>query len=144
MKLIGAAFLSALIFGLGLGISGMTIPAKVIGFLDVTGQWDPSLLAVMMGAIIVHFVSFRLITKRKSPLLAEKFQVPTRRDIDWKLLTGAAIFGVGWGLGGFCPGPALVSVASGQSSVVIFVVSMIAGIYVYKFFDRKFLQEKGK
>lgn len=144
MKLFLAAFISSLIFGLGLGVSGMTLPAKVIGFLDITGAWDPSLLAVMVGAISVHFIAFRLITKRKNPLVADKFQVPTRRDLDWKLIVGSAIFGAGWGLGGFCPGPALVGLVTGKSSVVIFVVSMVAGIYLYKIFDSKILQAKGK
>lgn len=144
MKLFLAAFISSLIFGLGLGVSGMTLPAKVIGFLDITGAWDPSLLAVMVGAISVHFVAFQLITKRKNPLVADKFQVPTRRDLDWKLIVGSAIFGAGWGLGGFCPGPALVGLVTGKSSVVIFVASMVAGIYLYKIFDSKILQAKGK
>lgn len=144
MKLFLAAFISSLIFGLGLGVSGMTLPAKVIGFLDITGAWDPSLLAVMVGAISVHFISFRLITKRKNPLVADKFQVPMQRDLDWKLIVGSAIFGAGWGLGGFCPGPALVGLVTGKSSVVIFVASMVAGIYLYKIFDSKILQAKGK
>lgn len=144
MKLFLAAFFSALIFGLGLGFSGMTLPSKVLGFLDVTGDWDPSLLAVMLGAILVHSFSYRLITRRKSPILVSKFQIPTRRDIDWKLILGSAIFGAGWGLGGFCPGPALVGLVTGQMPVLVFVVSMILGIYLHNIFNGKILQTKGK
>lgn len=130
MKLLISAFVSALVFGIGLGIAGMTLPAKVIGFLDITGNWDPSLAFVMVGAIAVHAVSYRLITRRTSPILTTKFQVPTRRDLDFKLLAGSFVFGIGWGLGGFCPGPALVSAITLHPAVIVFVVSMIAGIYL--------------
>ncbi|MCX6118068.1 MAG: YeeE/YedE thiosulfate transporter family protein [Proteobacteria bacterium] len=141
MKTFLAAFSSALLFGLGLGVAGMTLPKKVIGFLDITGEWDPSLIAVMVGAILVHSVSYRLITKRDSPVLASRFQIPTRRDIDWKLISGSAMFGAGWGLGGFCPGPALVSTVTGNSSVLIFVLSMVVGILIYNQFDKRILQQ---
>lgn len=144
MSLLFAAFISALIFGIGLGVSGMTLPAKVIGFLDVTGNWDPSLLAVMGGAILVHALSYRIITKRQSPVLDTKFHIPTRRDLDWKLILGSVIFGAGWGLGGFCPGPAIVGFVTVQQSVVIFVLSMIGGIYLHKLFNAKFLAQKEK
>ncbi len=142
MKLILAAFFSALVFGIGLGISGMTLPSKVIGFLDVTGNWDPSLAAVMFGAILVHAISYRLITKRKSPILTTEFQIPTRRDVDWKLILGAVLFGAGWGLGGFCPGPALVGVVTGKSSVVIFVASMLVGMWAHNLLNSVLLQKK--
>jgi uncharacterized membrane protein YedE/YeeE len=142
MKILAAAFFSALVFGLGLGISGMTLPSKVIGFLDVAGNWDPSLMAVMVGAILVHSISYQLITKRKSPLLVEKFQIPNRRDIDWKLILGSVAFGAGWGIGGFCPGPALVGLMSGNSSVLIFVFSMVIGIYAHNFFNNRILNRK--
>ena len=144
MKPLLAAFFSALLFGLGLAISGMTQPAKVLGFLDIFGQWDPSLLAVMAGAILVHGVSYRIIAKRKSPILATQFHIPTRRDIDWRLVLGSAIFGAGWGLAGICPGPALVALASGQSSVLLFVASMMGGIFLHHSFNVKVLQKKGK
>jgi uncharacterized membrane protein YedE/YeeE len=144
MSLMVAAFASALLFGIGLGVSGMTLPSKVLGFLDVTGDWDPSLLAVMMGAILVHSISYRLIAKRESPVLVSKFQIPTRRDIDWKLVLGSAIFGAGWGLAGLCPGPALVGVVTAEAPVVIFVASMVAGIYLHNIFNSKFLQRWGK
>lgn len=137
MKTFLAVFMSALLFGLALGVSGMTLPEKVIGFLDVTGRWDPSLMAVMVGAILVHSIFYRLIVKRPSPLLESKFQIPTRKDIDWKLILGASIFGAGWGLGGFCPGPAVVSLVTGEMSIVIFFASMIAGIFAYKLFDKQ-------
>ena len=142
MRHILAAFASALIFGIGLGISGMTLPAKVIGFLDITGQWDPSLMAVMAGAILVHAVSYRFIIKRRNPVLTSEFKIPTKRDIDWKLIHGSAIFGAGWGLGGFCPGPALVGLVTGEPSVVIFVLSMVAGIYLHRFFDKIVLKSE--
>lgn len=144
MKQYLAAFVSALIFGLGLGISGMTLPAKVLGFLDITENWDPSLMAVMVGAILVHSLSYRLITKRDSPVLAKEFKIPKRRDIDWKLILGSAIFGAGWGLGGFCPGPALVGVVTGEPAVVIFVISMVAGVYLHQFLNRKVPSIGGK
>jgi len=144
MKVLLAAFFSALLFGLGLGISGMTQPAKVLGFLDITGQWNPSLLAVMAGAILVHSISYRLITKRKSPVLVGQFQIPTRRDIDWRLVLGSTIFGLGWGLAGICPGPALVSLASFDLSVGLFVISMVGGMFIYQIFDAKVLQKKGR
>jgi uncharacterized protein len=131
MKLILSAFLSALVFGVGLGIAGMTLPTKVIGFLDVTGAWDPSLAFVMIGAITVHSLSYRMIMRRPSPVLTPKFLIPSSRDLDAKLLLGALVFGVGWGLGGFCPGPAIVASVSGHASVLIFVASMVVGIYVH-------------
>lgn len=123
-----AALLSGLLFGVGLGVSGMTLPSKVVGFLDVTGAWDASLAFVMMGAIAVHALMYRLVRRRESPLFDGVFHVPTRRDLDGRLLLGAALFGVGWGLGGFCPGPALVSAASGAGTAILFVVTMLVGM----------------
>jgi uncharacterized membrane protein YedE/YeeE len=125
------SFMVGLIFALGLGISGMMMPAKVIGFLDITGAWDLSLALVMVGAIGVHAVLYRLIRHRMSPILGGKFQIPTRKDLDWRLLTGAALFGVGWGVGGFCPGPALASAAGGAPIVLAFVASMIGGMWLF-------------
>jgi uncharacterized membrane protein YedE/YeeE len=127
------SFIAGIIFALGLGISGMTRPIKVIGFLDFFGNWDPSLAFVMAGAIAVYFVANRRRRTMPSPLLAAKFAIPTRSDLDAPLIIGAAIFGVGWGLGGFCPGPALTSLASGALPVIIFVAAMAAGIYLYAF-----------
>jgi uncharacterized membrane protein YedE/YeeE len=125
---LGYAALAGLIFAVGLAISGMTLPEKVLGFLDVSGDWDPSLAFVMGGAIAVHMTAQRLLAKRGKPLLAEIFHLPTRSDVDAKLLVGSALFGVGWGLGGFCPGPALVSAAAGQRDALLFVVAMTVGM----------------
>jgi uncharacterized membrane protein YedE/YeeE len=139
MSRILAVFFSALLFGLGLGISGMTRPSKIIGFLDVAGKWDPSLVFVMVGAIAVHSITFRLITKRKSPVLATNFKIPKSRQIDLPLILGAVLFGAGWGLGGFCPGPAIVAWASRGGSVLVFLLSMLAGIYFYHCVGKIFL-----
>jgi uncharacterized membrane protein YedE/YeeE len=144
MKKLLVAFVTALIFGVGLVLSGMTLPSKVLGFLDVAGSWDPSLMVVMLGAVLVHSVSYRFITKRKSPVLTTGFQIPTRRDIDWKLILGSAIFGMGWGLGGFCPGPALVGLASGKTPVLVFAGSMVLGMMIHRLLDTQVLQKKGK
>jgi uncharacterized membrane protein YedE/YeeE len=127
------ALVAGALFGVGLGVSGMTQPSKVIGFLDVAGHWDPSLAFVMIGAIAVHFVLLRLIVRRRAPLLDERFHLPTRDDLDAKLVLGAAIFGVGWGLGGFCPGPGVVSTASGGTTALVFVGAMLAGMLVHHF-----------
>lgn len=124
------ALVSGVIFGVGLAVAGMTRPEKVRGFLDFTGAWDPSLAFVMGGAVLVHALAFRLITRRKSPVFAAKFALPTRRDLDAKLLGGAALFGVGWGLGGFCPGPGITSLVGGAAPVAFFVLAMLVGIAV--------------
>lgn len=123
------ALVSGLLFGAGLVVSGMTQPTKVIGFLDLFGAWDASLMLVMGGAIGVHFFAYRFIANKTSPLFAAKFSVPTRRDIDAKLLVGAVLFGAGWGLGGFCPGPGIVASASGATSVLVFMAALLAGTY---------------
>ena len=120
-------FLLGALFAIGLGISGMTQPTKVVGFLDIFGAWDPALMFVMGGAVAVNFVGYRLAVGRPHPLLAARFDIPTRRDIDWQLLAGASLFGAGWGLAGFCPGPALVALASGSMDVVLFVAAMFIG-----------------
>ena len=127
------AGLTGVIFGLGLVISGMTKPDKVIGFLDVfSGAWDPSLALVMVGAIAVHAVFFRVIVKRRSPLLDAKFHLPTRTDIDARLVVGAGLFGIGWGLGGVCPGPGLVAAASLASPLLLFIGGLLVGMTVFK------------
>ncbi len=126
------SFASGLLFAFGLGLSGMTQPAKIVGFLDFAGNWDPSLAFVMLGAIGVHTVLSRLILHRPAPFFANAFSVPTRTDVDPKLIGGAALFGAGWGLGGFCPGPALTSVATGSVTVLIFVAAMMAGMLLFK------------
>jgi uncharacterized protein len=123
-----AALGAGAVFGAGLAISGMTRPQKVIGFLDLFGAWDPSLAFVMMGAIAVHLIAYRLVRRRSSPLVAQSFSIPTRRDVDLRLVSGAALFGVGWGLGGYCPGPAVTSLASGAAGVGVFIGTMLVGM----------------
>lgn len=125
-------FLSGLLFALGLIVSGMVNPAKVIGFLDLAGNWDPSLILVMVGGIAFTAPAFRFILKRPTPLFEHRFYLPTRVDIDRKLLGGAALFGVGWGMAGLCPGPSLTGLSSFNSSVALFVISMIAGMTIYR------------
>lgn len=129
-----AAFFSGLIFAIGLSVSGMTQPHKVIAFLDLFGDWDPSLIFVMMGAIAVHSVSYRLIRRRSTPLLESEFHLPKDNKIRPSLVIGAILFGIGWGLGGFCPGPALVSLGSFEMRPLIFVAAMLAGIGLFKLF----------
>ena len=124
------SFLSGLLFALGLSVSGMTEPGKVIGFLNITRSWDPSLAFVMGGAVITYFILFKLIHKRSAPLFALQFSIPERKDIDLPLLEGAVLFGIGWGLGGFCPGPALASIFTGKPNVLLFAGSMIMGMVI--------------
>ena len=126
-------FLSGLLFGLGLTVSGMINPAKVIGFLDLAGDWDPSLALVMATALLVSLPGFRLILKREQPLFAAKFFLPEKSDIDSPLVGGAALFGIGWGLAGFCPGPALAAAASLNSSVLLFLAAMVGGMLLHHF-----------
>lgn len=130
-----AAFAAGLLFGLGLLLAGMTQPAKVQGFLDFAGAWDPSLAFVMAGAIAVHLPLARWIRSRRRPLFEPAFDLPGRKGIDGRLLAGAAIFGIGWGLGGFCPGPAIVSVAGGELGVLVFVAAMVAGMGIQRALD---------
>lgn len=130
-----AAFGAGALFGVGLILAGMTRPEKVVGFLDFTGSWDPSLMFVMGGAVMVHFVLFRAIKRMPSPLFDTKFHLPTRRDLDPRLIAGAALFGVGWGLGGFCPGPGIVSLASGALAPLVFVLAMTAGMLIQRIWD---------
>ncbi len=132
-----AAFVVGIIFAFGLGISGMTQPQKVVGFLDVFGNWDPSLMFVMIGAISVHFVAYKIIRKRKSPMLSPTWNVPDHNEITPALVIGAFIFGIGWGLGGYCPGPAIVSLASFDLRPVIFVVAMIVGMIFFVVLNKK-------
>ena len=125
------SFICGIVFALGLGISGMTLPSKVIGFLDFAGAWDASLAFVMVGGIGVFFAAYQLSRQMGAPLLAAEFAIPKRTDLDARLILGAAIFGAGWGLGGFCPGPAITSLASGAPPVFVFVAAMAAGIYLH-------------
>jgi uncharacterized membrane protein YedE/YeeE len=130
-----AEFVVGLLFGLGLMLSGMTDPGKVIGFLDLFGTWDPSLALVMGGAIMVGFFAFTVAKKRTSSFLGGALRLPTNTDIDKKLLIGSLLFGAGWGLAGFCPGPALVSMADGQPKALVFVVAMLVGMLGFELMD---------
>lgn len=132
MARLTSALVAGLIFGLGLVISGMSNPAKVIGFLDVVGTWDPTLLLVMSGALSVTIPGFRLLRNRARPLFAERFEFPTRNDLDARLVVGASLFGLGWGIAGFCPGPAITALATARLDVVLFVAAMIAGAVAQK------------
>ncbi|MEH6831650.1 MAG: DUF6691 family protein [Sulfitobacter sp.] len=131
MKLI-FSYLCGLIFGVGIAISGMANPAKVLNFFDIAGTWDPSLAFVMGGALIVTFIGYRFVLKRPAPTFAETFQLPTRSDLDLPLIGGSAVFGVGWGIAGFCPGGALPALGTGRSEVFIFVAALLVGIIAAK------------
>ena len=131
-----AAFAAGLVFGAGLILSGMTDPAKVIGFLDIAGNWDPSLAFVMGGAILIGFFAFRLAARRTRSFLSGAMHLPQRRDIDARLVAGSVVFGVGWGIAGFCPGPALVSFASGVAPAAVFVAAMLFGMALHISLER--------
>ncbi|MDD9909488.1 MAG: YeeE/YedE family protein [Ahrensia sp.] len=126
---IAMGFLCGLIFGVGLVISGMANPAKVLNFLDVFGNWDPSLAFVMGSAVLVTFVGYRWVLGRAAPLFDARFHLPTRSDIDGQLLTGAGLFGIGWGLGGFCPGPAYVALPLASFGIAAFFPAMLIGMW---------------
>lgn len=126
-----------LLFGAGLVVSGMANPAKVLNFLDLFGSWDPSLAFVMGGAVIVAFIGFRLVFRRTKPILSQTFHLPTRRDIDARVVVGPAIFGIGWGLGGFCPGPALAALGFGATGTLAFVPAMVLGMWGARLFAEK-------
>jgi uncharacterized membrane protein YedE/YeeE len=132
-----SALLAGLVFGLGLIVSGMANPAKVLGFLDVTGAWDPSLAFVMGGAIAVGLVSFAVARRRTVSFLGLDMKLPTARHIDRRLVVGNLMFGVGWGLAGLCPGPALVALGAGEAKAVVFVLSMLAGMGVFEWFEHR-------
>ncbi len=131
-----SSFIAGLLFAVGLGIAGMTQPQRIIAFLDVGGNWDPSLMFVMGGALAVHLVSYKLILRRKSPLFDTSFHVPTRTNIDAKLIGGSTLFGIGWGLSGYCPGPAVVALADGGILIFAFFLSMLAGMLLFEFVSK--------
>lgn len=125
------AFASGLLFALGLGLAGMTRPENILAFLDLAGAWDPALMLVLAGASGLYLLGAPLVLRRSRPLLAPRFDLPRRRAIDLRLLGGAALFGVGWGLVGLCPGPALVGLAGGSRDVLLFVAAMLAGMALF-------------
>lgn len=128
-----ASYLVGFVFGLGIMVSGMINPAKVLNFFDIAGTWDPSLAFVMGGALAVTVLGYRFILRRPSPILAESFRLPTKTEIDLRLVGGAAVFGVGWGIAGFCPGGSLPAIGTGQTNVLVFVGALVAGILLAKF-----------
>ncbi|GEO99626.1 YeeE/YedE family protein [Methylobacterium haplocladii] len=127
-----AALGSGLIFGLGLSLSGMLDPARVRGFLDVTGAWDPSLMFVLGGAVTIAALGYQLVRRLPKPAFAPEFQIPTNRRIDGGLIGGSALFGIGWGLSGFCPGPAVAALSTGVLPVAVFVATMLIGMTAYR------------
>lgn len=133
------SYLIGLVFGTGIALSGMANPAKVLNFFDIAGSWDPSLIFVMGGALVTTFIGYRLVFGRAAPVLADAFQVPAGRTIDARLLGGSAVFGIGWGIAGFCPGGALPALGTGRWEVFAFTAAVIAGIFL-----AKFLQSQGR
>jgi uncharacterized membrane protein YedE/YeeE len=131
------ALITGLVFGIGLIVAGMTNPAKVLGFLDLAGRWDPSLALVMAGAILVALPAFRVAARRRKSLLGEPMQLPTATRIDRRLVLGSLAFGAGWGLAGFCPGPALASLATGAVQPLIFCAAMLAGMGIFELIERR-------
>ena len=131
------ALTAGLMFGAGLALSQMVNPVRAIGFLDLAGDWDPCLALVMAGALAVTVPAFPWIVKRRKPVLADRFELPTRRDVDRRLVAGSLLFGVGWGIGGFCPGPALAALATGRMDVVVFVVAMFVGFAVARLAEHR-------
>ncbi len=135
---IAMTFVASFVFGLGLVVSGMTNPAKVQNFLDIAGMWDPSLIFTMGGAVVTAAIGFWFVLKRDRPMFADVFQLPAADDIDVKLVAGAALFGIGWGLVGYCPGPALTAVTLGETPTVIFITAMLAGMMLARSLPRIF------
>ncbi len=131
------AFITGLVFGLGLLVSGMANPDKVLSFLDLAGAWDPSLALVMLGAIAVGVVAFTFIRGRSQSLLGEPLRLPTKTSLDSRLIVGSLGFGVGWGLAGFCPGPALVALGAGEAKAAVFVAAMLAGMGLFELLESR-------
>lgn len=131
------ALLAGAVFGIGLIVSGMANPAKVLGFLDLAGPWDPSLAFVMAGAILVGAVAFMFARRRTQSLLGLQMRMPTATQLDRRLLGGSLLFGIGWGIAGFCPGPALVALGMGEQKALVFVVAMLAGMGLFELFERR-------
>lgn len=136
MPAFALTLISGLIFGTGIALSGMINPAKVLNFFDFAGTWDPSLAFVMGGALIVTAIGYRFVLKRKTPLFDTKFHLPTRKDIDLRLVAGSAIFGIGWGITGFCPGGAIPALGLMEANVWVFILAMIAGIALSRYFTQ--------
>lgn len=136
------SFLVGLIFAIGLGISGMTQPRIVRGFLDIFGNWDLRLIGVMAGAIGVHAITYKFVMKRPHPILESKFHIPVKKNLDAKLIVGAALFGLGWGWAGICPGPGIVALFSGEKVFIYFIAAMLFGMKTFQFVENKFFLKK--
>ncbi len=137
MKPLIAPFVIGLLMSGGFVLGGVTKPETIINFLDVAGNWQGDVMGVMGAAVVVTFLMFRLIfAKRQQPVLEAKFLIPTRRDIDWRLIVGASVFGLGWGLIGFCPGPALATLATGSAELYVWFAGLLLGMYAFRAFDR--------
>ena len=130
------ALVSGILFGLGLLLAGMGNPAKILAFLDITGNWDPSLLVTMAVALVISGIAFQLVKKRKTSVLNCPLQIPTSKVIDKKLVIGSVLFGLGWGLGGICPGPAILLTGMGLTQGILFALAMIAGMAIFQLFQR--------
>jgi len=137
-------YLIGLIFGVGISMSGMANPAKVINFFDIAGTWDPSLAFVMGGAVVVAFIGYRFVLRRERPVYEPAFDIPTRRDVDARLIGGSAIFGIGWGISGFCPGGALPALGTLDPNVLIFTLALMAGIFAARSLMRLTVQRQAK
>ena len=134
--------LTGLVFGIGMSISGMMDPAKVLNFFDVAGAWDPSLAFVMGGALLAAFVGYRVVWRRSAPLFEPRYHLPSSTVIDWRLVGGSAVFGIGWGIAGFCPGGALPALGTGRWEVALFVLAVIGGFVLRRGFDRALTIQK--
>lgn len=132
-----SAFIAGLLFGVGLAVSQMTNPLKVLGFLDVAGDWDASLMLVLGGAVTVTFIAFRFVLRRTEPIFDSQFHLPKLSTVDKKLIGGSALFGVGWGIAGYCPGPGLASLSTLNPEAIVFVATLLAGMLVYRAFERQ-------
>lgn len=137
MRKLASALAAGFLFGIGLWVSGMANPKKVLGFLDITGNWDASLMLVMGGAVIVTAVAFRFVLQREKPFFSETFHLPRKKDIDVPLVAGAAIFGIGWGIAGYCPGPALTALTTLSTESMVFVAAMIGGGTLHRMLARE-------
>jgi uncharacterized protein len=138
VKIIITALIAGILFGLGLTLSDMVNPARVIGFLNITGNWDPALALVMGSALIITFPLFPIVLRRTHPIFSDKFSLPVKTVLDKRLITGSALFGLGWGIGGFCPGPAITALVTLSPDVLIFVLAMLAGIFLEDYLERFF------
>lgn len=143
MRLI-ASYLVGLTFGFGISLSGLANPAKVLNFFDVTGTWDPSLAFVMGGALLVTALGYRFVLRAPSPLFDTRFLIPTKTDLDTGLIGGAALFGVGWGIAGFCPGGALPALGTGKAEVFVFVAAVILGIWIARVLQRRIPADRAR